>query len=900
MTIRRYSSRRDDLARAFLSQRLHHARAYDRIAGYFRSSLLTIAAEAITSVQGPIRIVCNSDLSPADVHTAHAAQHALRQEWCTSQPEVRYAQSQPQLALLYDLLVRGKLSVRVLPHTSFGLEHGKAGVITTADGQQIAFMGSVNETRRGWDVNYELLWEDDAPEAVQWVQAEFDYLWQHPTAIPLPDFIINDIKRLSERVVIPSVAQWRNSPAPPPAAAVIETPVFRREFGLWEHQKYFIEQAYTQHRRSSGARLILADMVGLGKTVQLAAAALLMSLHSNAPVLIIAPRTVLEQWRNELRDLLDMPSAYWDGKHWIDERDERYPAGASALRACPRQVGIISQGLITRNPDVREQLLKLRYACVIVDEAHRARRRNLGKGTEHKPADDNHLLAFLRQISRTTHSMLLATATPVQLHPIEAWDMLDVLAMGSDHILGDQGSMWRDAAQTLAIVTNPHASFRAGGLDFWNWLRNPLPFADEDTGAHIRMVRSALNLADDQAVAPADGYARLTAPAQHRVEKLRETYATTYNPFIRHIIRRTRPALETRINPATGTTYLKRINVKLYDDRLSLSPYLRDAYALAEEFCALLGKRSRNVGFLRTLLLRRVGSSLAAGLKTASKLAAGAVDLSADDEEDEPDDPPSAGLSLTDPELDTVRRFITMLEQHPETDPKHTQTYRLLVQAGWLERGCIIFSQYYDTIEDLARFLTAHLPHEQIGIYAGGNRTGLMQSGTFTPAPREAVKAAVQTGRLRLLLGTDAASEGLNLQRLGALINLDLPWNPTRLEQRKGRIQRIGQQHDTVWLANMRYAGSVEDRVHELLSERLAAIYDLFGQVPDVLESAWVAVAEGRDSDAAQTIADLPTQHPFALKYNDAISSTDWETCAQVLDATARRQHLLRGWQGGA
>ncbi len=64
--------------------------------------------------------------------------------------------------------------------------------------------------------------------------------------------------------------------------------------------------------------------------------------------------------------------------------------------------------------------------------------------------------------------------------------------------------------------------------------------------------------------------------------------------------------------------------------------------------------------------------------------------------------------------------------------------------------------------------------------------------------PRDDIKRMVRTGELRLVLGTDAASEGLNLQRLGTLINLDLPWNPTRLKQRKGRIQRIGQIRDEV------------------------------------------------------------------------------------------------------
>ncbi|ETR65432.1 MAG: hypothetical protein OMM_14261 [Candidatus Magnetoglobus multicellularis str. Araruama] len=85
----------------------------------------------------------------------------------------------------------------------------------------------------------------------------------------------------------------------------------------------------------------------------------------------------------------------------------------------------------------------------------------------------------------------------------------------------------------------------------------------------------------------------------------------------------------------------------------------------------------------------------------------------------------------------------------------------------------------------------------------------------------------------------------MNLQRLGSLINLDLPWNPTRLEQRKGRIQRIGQIRDEVDVYNMRYRGSVEDRVHELLSERLEDIYALFGQIPDVLEDVWIDVANG-------------------------------------------------------
>jgi superfamily II DNA/RNA helicase len=114
------------------------------------------------------------------------------------------------------------------------------------------------------------------------------------------------------------------------------------------------------------------------------------------------------------------------------------------------------------------------------------------------------------------------------------------------------------------------------------------------------------------------------------------------------------------------------------------------------------------------------------------------------------------------------------------------------------------------------------------------------------------------------LLGTDAASEGLNLQRLGTLINIDLPWNPTRLEQRKGRIQRIGQARSEIWIANLRYRGSVEDRVHQVLADRLEAIHGLFGQIPDTLEDVWVQVALN-DEQAANQLIDrtTATRNPF-------------------------------------
>src|SRR3954464_2659476 len=102
MTMQRHSSRRGRLDTAVLNQRLEGAASYDRIAGYFRSSLFEVAGEAITKVAGPVRIICNSDVDPQDLATAAAAQAALRRSWCSGRPEDAPPSSLPRYRALYE------------------------------------------------------------------------------------------------------------------------------------------------------------------------------------------------------------------------------------------------------------------------------------------------------------------------------------------------------------------------------------------------------------------------------------------------------------------------------------------------------------------------------------------------------------------------------------------------------------------------------------------------------------------------------------------------------------------------------------------------------------------------------------------------------------------------------
>ena len=116
-------------------------------------------------------------------------------------------------------------------------------------------------------------------------------------------------------------------------------------------------------------------------------------------------------------------------------------------------------------------------------------------------------------------------------------------------------------------------------------------------------------------------------------------YGDNYNPLLRCIVRRTRAYLEATINPATGGYFLPKVTVKLFgeedEDAIVLGGYLREAYQEAEAFSLLLQQRVKGAGFFKTLLLRRLGSSMEAGRRTVSKLLGEEPETLDDEDEDD-------------------------------------------------------------------------------------------------------------------------------------------------------------------------------------------------------------------------------------------------------------------------
>lgn len=914
MAIQRHSSRRSPL-RDVLGDRLAHTRTYLRIAGYFRSSLLELVEEEISGVD-EIRVVCNAEVDPNDVRVAKAASEgtealtrALVSGWMAGQSSIEELLAKDRYRILHTLISSGRMKVKVVPKDGRNVfVHGKAGIMEFRDGGSTAFVGSMNESATGLKHSYEIIWEDDDPDATLWVREEFDHFWE--LGVDLPDAVVEHIGAISHRLEYGSIDLARKGDDLP-AAALVERPIYKTGQILRPWQKRFVQTCVDDYRLHGKARFLIADDVGLGKTLSMASAALVLALMSGGPVLILAPATLTRQWQTELEDMLGLPSAIWSSarKQWFDSREFAIsPRGdAGAVVRCPLRIGIVSAGLIVSGDEDGEikHLKGQRFGVVILDEAHKARADRGGKDGARIGA--KRLLDFMERVAANSDSVIIGTATPIQLKAVELHDLIAMLAKGTTHVLGKEGSRAWASDTTIEYLTGERP-WPTDPTDQWGMLRNPLPPAAED--ALYRNVRTAHSMPDARVDGPR--YEDLSQGQRSRVRADFERLAVQTNPIIRRVIRRSRSMLEEAgLLPRIAVVVHPRPDDALPDtlfsgQGLEMGLSFRNAYDAAIRFCGLYATARPAAGFMKTILLRRIGSSVAAGLATTRALLAGAQSGSAIAEDDDEDlfAAQRVRIPLTPQETSALREVETHLlavVERDQLDPKVEVIVRYLADNGWLEyHGMIAFSQFYDTAEFVGIELAKRFPEEAVAIYAGGGRSFVLHGGERRRTDRNVIKDLVKTEKIKLVAATDAACEGLNLQRLGSQVNVDLPWNPSRLEQRKGRIQRIGQPRAAIHVANLRYAGTYEDDVYGALSERFEDIFKVLGQLPDSFEDEWVdAVLKDRDAVRLFPSRIERVRPPVEKRYyRDIADDTglDWEGTERIISSRDIEEFMRKGW----
>jgi hypothetical protein len=270
----------------------------------------------------------------------------------------------------------------------------------------------------------------------------------------------------------------------------------------------------------------------------------------------------------------------------------------------------------------------------------------------------------------------------------------------------------------------------------------------------------------------------------------------------------------------------------------------RELYERIETYLADYYRRyeaeRRGLGFVMTVYRRRLTSSFYAVRRSLERRRAflrGEDDdagLTADDldvAETEPSGSEAAGEHAASEEayLDDFLRDLGALGRDSKVERLLADLEALLAERD----TALVFTQYTDTMDRLREELRP-VYGARVACYSG--RGGERWDGdAWTPCRKEEIKEAFRRGDVRLLLCSDSASEGLNLQTCGVLVNFDMPWNPMRVEQRIGRVDRIGQAFREVWIRNYFYEGTVEAEIYRRLAGRIRWFEEVLGRLQPIL-----------------------------------------------------------------
>ncbi len=583
-------------------------------------------------------------------------------------------------------------------------------------------------------------------------------------------------------------------------------------------------------------RMMLADDVGLGKTVQAGLVmAELIARGRGDRVLIVTPASLVGQWRNEMRDKFDLDFEIFDAES-IDELTRHLPAGANPWHYRNRVLASLDYAKQDR---VWRVLKAVTWDLVIFDEAHYLA--ESGSVTHPVRTDRSRFAAGLTEL---TDSLLLLTATPHN---------------GYDH------SFW-----SLLCLLDP--------------LRFPSPEAMDRDGVRDLVVRRA-----KRGIRNRDGSPRFK---DRHVDDLRMELADP--PF----------AAEKRLYDAV-TRYTRR------EWKRARSRGGAEELAVGFAMTVLKKRAVSSIGALRASLRNRLDNlspdvmapdvrrglfaSYQAGLPLNE-------DQSARVEGQVLAVPAEAGADALDRERKTLEGLLRQAEAIAGAGDHKAARLREAVDALMAtepDRKIIVFTEYRDTLDYLETYLRERGYGDLIMTMHGGmDRSG-----------REGRVEQFNRPGPALLLATDAASEGLNLQfHCYTVIHYELPWNPNRLEQRNGRVDRWGQTHD-VEVYNMVVAGTVEDDILARLIKKIERIREMLGTTSDVIGVAAeldieAAIMDAEAGDEAQTAADRLEEQvdermdalrgvgagakPSLLSMAARFDEPEWQTVERELAATRR------------
>lgn len=541
-----------------------------------------------------------------------------------------------------------------------------------------------------------------------------------------------------------------------------------------------LEAVYDHLLKLPRVRFLLADDAGAGKTIMAGLLIRELKLRGLADrVLVVAPANLAFQWQRELREKFEERFLVLKGG---DIRDQ------FGVNQWLEQRQVITSLDLAKRSDILPGLRQVHWDLVIVDEAHRM-----------SAADES--------------------------HKSQRYRLGELLRDSTDHL--------------LLLTATPHK----GDPENFNLF---LQLLDRDAYADVRSIAEAME--------------RRSAPFYLRRTKEAMVYFPERGADGRWVAR---PIFTRRI-PRTIGFAIDGPEFELYRDVTRFVKQQSARAASRED-----DPRARAVGFLMALYQRRLASSTRAlrrslenraarleqGLKDARALVAAVPEIPDPDELDEMEEAERERLERVleavtlardadgvHEEIGRLRELATKAEEveRSEVEAKLSRLRGLLQDEGFFERAdqrLLIFTEFKDTLDYLVERLAAW--GFRTGVIHGGMKPGSRDE----PGTRLHAEQQFKDGAIQVLVATEAAGEGINLQFCNIMFNYDIPWNPNRLEQRMGRIHRYGQRKDCL-IFNFVATNTIEGRVLDQLLGKLQKIRDaldddaVFNVVGEVLPAS--------------------------------------------------------------
>jgi len=903
-----YRNEDGDLLELFYNPALECAVQYDRLTGYFSADSLALAARGIQKLianDGRMRLIVGLTLGPPEQEAlteGYDLREQIAAKLCAIDLTPPDAQAQNGLEMLAWMIAQGHLDVKVaIPVGSSGIYHEKVGIITDEAGDRIAFSGSVNETAGGWLNNRESFkvhrsWRES--EFVDYDVEAFDKFWDpegNPKTVRVYEFPEAAKQKLLE--FLPKDERASSSPFLRRSAVPVEDhrllpDEFRRiawtfvgeaarlSNGLragettsavtpWQHQI----RTYTRFIQEWPCRLLIADEVGLGKTVSaglILRQAMMAGLAKRT--LILTPKSVQIQWQNELYEKFNLNVPIYDGSSlcWKAVHGMQRPVEMPVARdGWQSEALVLTSSFLMRRADRQRELLEAAdWDLIVLDEAHHARRRGAGTAQEKGP---NALLDLMRKLKDRCQSLLLLTATPMQVHPVELWDLIDLLGLppewrADDHVFLKyfQLAAGNPSPEEMEYLAGQFRATEAGFREL----------TEEDAGRILTGVSSLKRKKVLRALRDTSSIPRRTLDAESRREAARLLQAVT--PLRFRMVRNTRALLRryqlpiAQRDPREVVVDMSPAEAKLYSD---VEDFISDSFRAAPP-----EKRSA-VGFVMTVYRRRLASSFEALKRTLTGrlMRSGGVsedDISQDETTDEAmseEDVTNLSTQALTSQMEGQRERINALLRDIATLGTDSKARRLKIELDSCVAdgydSAIVFTQYTDTMEYLRDYLADQLPGLPVASYSGKGGAWRDASRQWVPCSKEEIKRRLRDKQVRLLVGTDAAGEGLNLQSAGVVANYDLPWNPMKIEQRIGRIDRLGQPRKVIRVLNFAYRDTVEQDVFFTVGTRINLFQGIVGRLQPILsrlpkrfEELALVDRESRAGERARFLAEIEEQ----------------------------------------